>query len=262
MSELKILGKIDLNQFSKDKKPHINMEESFRFLNKELENISLEFGKSYGDFIEKDGSIKMIGQDEKFHKDIVSTKSEIYGDKKDFPQMAELAITVFLNKIIGDRFIVVRSSKYDDYEHGVDNVLVDKKTGFVVCGFDQVLGIGNDDGSSKKREKVEKINQKGGAKLEYGIKLDENQKIQITKMKNIPAFFLGLTKDDLISLVKNMTESKDSAGLDKSILNKIWRSLKEQEGNIKNLLKNGENLDLLSNIKKFEELLSFLQSKV
>ena len=262
MSELKILGKIDLNQFSKEKKHHINMEESFKFLDNELEKISREFNSFYGDFIEKDGSIKMMGEDEKLHKNIVSTKSEIYGDKKDFPQMAELAITVFLNKIIGDRFIVVRSSKYDDYEHGVDNVLVDKQTGFVVCGFDQVLGMGDNDGSDKKREKVEKINLKGGARLEYGIKLDENQKIQISKMKNVPAFFLGLTKDDLISLVKNMSEDKNSDDLSNNILNKILKSLKEQEGNIKNLLKNQDNLSLLNNVNKFEELLLFLESKV
>lgn len=267
MSELKILGKMDLSQFSKERRPRFNLEESFKFLHQELEQISREFNDSYGDFIEKDGSIKMIGGDEDLHKKVVATKSEMYGEKKDFPQMAELAITVFLNKIIGDRFIVVRSSKYDDYEHGVDNVLVDKQTGFVVCGFDQVLGMGSNDGSDKKRDKVARINSRGGVMLDYGIKLDGEQKIRISKMRNIPAFFLGLTKDDLISLVNDMS-SKENKGedknsdLSKNVLSKIYKSLKEQEENIKNLLKDSKNHRLLSNVKNFEELLSFLQSKI
>ena len=271
MSEPKILGKIDLSQFSKERRPQFNLEKSFKFLNKELEQIATEFNSFYGDFIEKDGTIKMIGEDEALHKKVVAAKNELYGEKKDLPQMAELAITVFLNKIIGDRFIVVRSAKYDDYEHGVDNVLVDKQTGFVVCGFDQVLGMGSNDGADKKREKVARTNAKGGARLDYGIKLDAEQKIKITKMKNIPAFFLGLSKDDLISLLNNMSQESSSgqnsnkdqdSDLSKNILNKIFKSLKEQEESIKSLLENNKDSEFSSNIKNFSELLSFLESKI
>lgn len=61
--------------------------------------------------------------------------------------------TVIFNKFLGKDSIVVRSSEYDDIINGVDNILIDKKTGKTICAFDEVCDI-NREIFKKKREKI------------------------------------------------------------------------------------------------------------
>ena len=47
-----------------------------------------------------------------------------------------MAIMVLLHKMLKDDFVVLRSAKRDDYAGGVDMLIVNRKTGAVICAID------------------------------------------------------------------------------------------------------------------------------
>jgi len=140
----------------------------------------------------------------------------------------EIALTIMLAKFLKNDFIVARASSYDDYNHGVDSVLIYKKTGEVVCGFDEVIGNRGDDGGQKKAEKMENIMNKGGAQLKYGAKMLDGQLVR-SEVKNIPAFYMSLSKVELGELLDSLKNNSDMTGaLEEKIFSKLINSLEEQ----------------------------------
>lgn len=103
-------------------------------------------------------------------------QEEIKGEK------VELLAQIVLYKFLNQKFLVVRSSLYDDIDNGVDNLIIDKETGAVVCTLD-VSGSLSNRNVEEKMKKIFKINQKGGARIKYGLIL--------TKDKQGKKFFKG-----------------------------------------------------------------------
>ena len=297
----KIIGKIDLSKFEKDKKERINFEKMSVFLKKGINLLSNEVNREYADYgpvLEEDATIKMEGNNSNYHQELVTIKENVWAKEekksieewkekkeKDPAVIAEMMITLLLHSKLKDRFLVSRSSAFDDYEHGVDYVLMDKKTGAVVCGLDQVLGMGQDSGSFKKKDKIENILNNGGARLEYGLTLgddfEENNDLIRKRINNIPAFFLGISKDDLdkmlVSLQKEGVEgdfsedvfskNEDFKNFSQSIFKKMIISLEEQYNENKKILKEKKGddkriVELLNNFDKFEKSLDIIKSKI
>ncbi len=280
-----IVGKIDLSKFEKPKK--IDFEKMSSFLKGELKFLSAEINNEYQEFgqiLENDATIKIEGDDSKLHEKVVLSKEQAWaGEKnctfeewndkkeKDPATVSEMFITLLLHKVLKDRFLVARASHYDDYENGVDYVLIDKKTGVVVCGFDQVLGMGKDDGGAKKKQKIDKILLRGGARLEYGITFDKENNLIRKKLKNIPTFFLGLSKDDLDKSLDSLQKNNDLNDkviddFGKNILRKMVKSLEDQYSSARDLIKETGDKNryemLLSNIDKFKESLEIIKNKI
>lgn len=109
-------------------------------------------------------------------------------------QLEMLTVALF-QKMVGDDFIVVHSSAYDDYENGIDTVMVNRKTGHVVCGIDEVHDHTRSDRLQKKKERqMKKIS--AGASLRYGITID-NGTLKKKKMSRLPTFIISLSTDQL-----------------------------------------------------------------
>ncbi len=293
MGEFKIVGNIDLSKFEK-RGPKVNFEKVSSFLKNNLIKISKDINNEYkylGTLLEDDLTIKIDGPNSDLHKKIVQSKEEAWAaekscsistwrDKKekDPSSVAEMLITTLLHNALKDRFLVARASYYDDYENGVDYVVLDKETGALVCGFDQVLGMGKDDGSAKKREKIEKINLKGGARLEHGITFSNDKKIIKKNLKNIPAFFLAISKNDLdkIALLiqekglsddfSELNKNQEFASFSNQILKNMIDSLDEQSSYCNDSIKNKENTssyyNLLKNIENFKSSLDVIRHKI
>ena len=68
--------------------------------------------------------------------------------------LLEAAKTILFHKAIKSDFLVMRSSNFDDYENGVDNVMVNKKTGDIICAFDEVNDKKDGKFCQKKRIKL------------------------------------------------------------------------------------------------------------
>lgn len=116
----------------------------------------------------------------------------------------EKAITGVFYKILRSEYVVVRSSAFDDYFNGLDNVIVNKKTGDVVCAFDEVHGEAGQERHDKKLDKVKKIACRGGAALKYGLSFEGGSPVK-KSLANIPVFYLALSNMELKELLGQMS---------------------------------------------------------
>jgi hypothetical protein len=159
----------------------------------------------------------------------------------------EMAIMALLYRMLKDEFIVIRSAAHDDYTGGVDNLIVNKKTGDVLCAIDDVhtddSGIEGRDPNRGKAEKIKKIAAKGGAKVKYGVTV-ENGRLKKSKLENIPVFYLGLTSEQLKELMSTMSFDPDAAptAIEIKLFTQMVSSLEEQKKSL-------SQLDLKSGIK-------------
>lgn len=138
------------------------------------------------------------------------SKEKIQNKKKETSgEKLEMLKTALFHKFLGDKFIVVRTSLYDDFVHGIDNLIVNRESGDVVCAFDEVgdtmSGILQD---KKDRILMKNVDEKGG-KLKYGINIrkDKNGQMRIApeELTNIPIFYLALPDRHIESSIKNFT---------------------------------------------------------
>ena len=207
---INILGKINLEDLPKERKS-FKVEKYKANLDNKLLNLSTRLNGEYGDIFKEDASIAVDNEEAKaFIKEREETWSKEVGKTKEIwlkdrelnkSSLAETGITLLLDKALHDDFVVCKSSKYDDYKHGVDNVILDKETGNIVCGFDDVLGHSGDDGGEKKRDKIRKIMKRGGVSLEQGLSFKEDKSLEVKHLNNLPAFYLSIAKKDLEDLL-------------------------------------------------------------
>jgi len=123
----------------------------------------------------------------------------------------EMLKTAVFHKYLGQEFIVVRSALRDDVDNGVDNVILERKTGNVVCAFDEVADISSPLYQEKAAKILEKNVDHSGASLKYGLGLDlKTKKFVPTALENIPIFYLALPEEYINELIKNFNPSVKS----------------------------------------------------
>ena len=263
--------------------PDMNREANFDKLSKILKDISKEINGELADvfslggdlvddscsisedfFIENNGSDKY--SPEKIEKDKRYTRKRDmeWGETEDVdkyreekakrePEQFEMAKTIVFNKAIGKDYLVTRSSRYDDYANGVDNVIVDKVSGNAVCAFDEVRSWTAD--SEKLAEKEEKIVQAAykekGNELKYGITIENNQAVK-KPMENIPLFYLGINAKDCKKLIKNISSTEEMSQAEKDFF----------VGAVKSLEKQAEFLQKLSIPEKTKESIKRFQASL
>jgi hypothetical protein len=161
----------------------------------------------------------------------------------------EMAITLLLSKMLGNEFLVVRTAPIDDYDNGVDNIILDYTTGEVVGAFDEVHQSDNGERLSKKKEKIQKVADRGGAKVRYGLKL-ENGKLTRAELSGVPVFYLGLNSDELVGLVTALRDD-DTTSME-NIFKKLIDSLKTQQSELSKTARPGLFREKLT---KFNDML-------
>lgn len=227
----KIIGKIDLSAFQKkaEQKPVFNPEKYLPKLENILAAQSQEINEEFPDFLDGEAKIKIVGEYAEKDREEVLEIEEYFArgrqqdlivwqeNKKKHPAtLAEMAVTAVLHKFIGKDFVVARAADYDDYKNGVDNVLIDKKTGAVICGFDEVLGAVGDGGIQMKEEMIAKSEKKAerkrtGARLKYGATIT-NGVLERKSLNNLPTFFLSLSREELMLLLEDINKNQTEGG--------------------------------------------------
>ncbi|MEI6529136.1 MAG: hypothetical protein WCN88_01855 [Candidatus Falkowbacteria bacterium] len=238
---IKVVGHIDLSKFEKFKKEP-NYEKYLTFLkDKALPDLARDANSEFANFLEIDGRISLEGRESVSDKVLVDAQEEGYSKEagkslnewrrdteKNPATLTEMALTVMLYKYLKEYFIVARASDYDDYNNGVDQVLIYKPTGEVVCGFDEVIGNSGDDGGLKKAAKLEKIMARGGAQIKYGAKMQDGILVR-SEVRNIPAFYMSLSKAELGELLESLQINGDKTSLvEDRIFAKLLNSLEAQ----------------------------------
>lgn len=146
--------------------------------------------------------------------------------ERDASSLTEMGLTICLQRLLPERFIVVRSSAYDDYNNGVDQLIIDQETGMVVCGIDEVIEMAGNKGPSKKESKVKNKMLKGGAKVKYGARVI-NGELVLGSIGRVPAFYISLSKTDLVKLGAALEADKVTA-FEKVLLHDVRSSLQAQ----------------------------------
>jgi len=166
----------------------------------------------------------------------VLSKEQIIQQKRT-GEVWEMLSTAILHKNLGKDFIVARTSEYDDARNKVDNVILDKKSGNIVCAFDEIGAFPGQKFKEKDprfKDKEKKILErnwlKGGADLKYGISLEKKQgKLELKKgpVYHIPLFYFALPKDKIEKGLKTFSPEGISSE-EKEIFEGFIDSFKEQ----------------------------------
>lgn len=265
MQEFKIVGHIDLPE------KKIRPEDFRNFLEEKMREIQTGVNEEFKfNFLDSENKINLEGgPDVEIDKKFVADREQEWSNQerktleewhkskdKNPSTIAELAITLVLHKLLGDRFIVARASSFDDYKHHVDNVLIDKETGAVVCGFDEVLGYTGDDGGDKKSKKIIENLSRGGTSLKYGATI-VNDKIERKSLENIPTFYLALSKEELNNLLVDLKSNKLPTDNEKKIVLKMIFFLENQSVEAKKI---AVNYNLQKNLTKFAASLEIIKN--
>lgn len=174
------------------------------------------------------------------------------------PFLLEKFATVVFHKVLGDKFVVMRSSKHDDYENGFDNIIVNKETGDVICAFDEVHSEAKHGGVDRKEEKIRSKARNGGANIKYGLTFEDDEnghkKMVKKKIANVPTFFLSMEPQDLQEALRNMNGNLDDApsAVELKVFDQFIISL---EGQIEILKKDHLPSGVANNIESFKKSL-------
>lgn len=157
----------------------------------------------------KTEAYKNIYQEEEIRKDneyVKNVLNKIKSGEKFFKlgEQFEFLKTIILNKFLKDNFIIVRTSLYDDFKNKVDNIIFEKKTGNLVCAFDEIADVSGERYKEKK-QLILLRNINGGVNLKYAFKL-KDRKIVLDKEENIPIFYISLNAETIEEVIKNLEE--------------------------------------------------------
>ena len=167
--------------------------------------------------------------------------------QKTFGSLWEKAKTVLCNELLGSDFIVVRATKSDDYQNGIDNIIINKNNGDIVCAFDEVSAEEKSQSHENKLDKVELENEQGGVTIDYGITIKDGNIVK-KQFNNIPILALGISLNKLIELLeaisctdKDKKEENDKIKI--GIFMELLNSLREQVSTLdeKNIMKDNES---------------------
>lgn len=126
----------------------------------------------------------------------------------------EMLIVVLFHKFLKDKFIVARSSPYDDIFNGIDMLILEKETGNLICAFDEVADTHGPNLQNKIKEITEK--NKSGGKLKYGLKI-ENNEIKKGVVMGAPIFYLALPKERINDGIKNLSTGAEKSDYEKKL---------------------------------------------
>jgi len=141
----------------------------------------------------------------------------------------EMLTTSILHKNLGKDFIVTRTSEYDDARNKVDNLILERETGNIVCAFDEIGAASGERFEEKKNKVLDRNWQRGGADLKYGISLEKKtEKMELKKgaVYQIPLFYLAMSKEEI-------KKALDDPGLEGKIFHDFVNSVNEQIKKIK-----------------------------
>lgn len=134
-------------------------------------------------------------------------KEEIEKEKlKNKGEQFEMLKTAILYKFLGGEFIVTRTSRFDDIKNKVDNIVLEKETGNLVCALDEVGDIAGEIFEEKQAQVLERNRKEKGGRLKYGIK-SEKGKLVMGEVENLPVFYFALPSEYIREGLKNLTPS-------------------------------------------------------
>lgn len=147
-------------------------------------------------------------------------------------EQLEMLTTIVFHKNLDSNFVVVRASEYDDYINGVDNIIIHKKSGKVICAFDEVTNFNKRNKYFKsKKETILEKNNKDGVEIKYGITFqNEGEKMNLEKLSHIPIFHLSLSRREIKKELVEFSYENAEKELFKKLSSQIVNQIREMGG--------------------------------
>ncbi len=256
---------IDLSKFNKPKSEALNRktirENAIEQINlikkKNIKYIQSLFIKTNApdSFIDNNGAINseifkksnggyISDENVNYEKKAVFTRNEqsFHKNERKDGFLAEKVMLILLNKLFKNSdFVIVDSNSHDDHENGIDQVIINIRTGETICALDDF--VSNDELIKNRPEKekyyynkIERfINKKtNGAQLKYGAVFENGKFQKLSKLEKLPIAVLRVERDLFYKAMRDMDFSIESE-LDVSeirLLKYISYSLEEQISNL------------------------------
>ena len=238
-----------------------------RFVDKNIK-INTEF------FCENDSyTEEKIKKDE---KSVQERKDEFERKKKkrkdNNGELFEEVMACILHRILKEKYLVVRSSDYDDLNNGIDLLIINPETNEIIFLVDNITTFRDDFEAMKaiedKEDKVLNKNMNGGAEMEYGFAFKENEQshnMELTgeRRKGIPIFSMHLYGKELDELLNGMDYNinNDPSKIELDTFDELIRIMKvereqmiekiqeKSEGDIEEMKEKEIELNYLQNVK-------------
>jgi len=187
--------------------------------------------------------------------------------RKNMGSQMELLAMILFHKFFSKDFMVVRSSTYDDYKNGIDMILVDRRTGAVICAFDSVIGYPASDRIEEKKETIEEIVGRDGATLKYGFRVKQEYgkpTLEEKELESLPIFCLQVAPDEFQALFDSLIIKKgeNPSEVETAIVENILHQMESQCQKLLNTRPKPqvrENIHLTHNsIKKMQAIIKQL----
>lgn len=189
---------------------------------------------------------------EEMHQEWLLEQKDIKNKKSD---ILEMMTTLLLHKGLHNDYDIVRASQYDDY-HGVDNIIVHKVSGAVICAFDDVhdFNFSVDSNEQKKIKFVKKSAKKGGSTIEHGFTFINGEFVK-QRIENVPKLYMAFTPIELGKALE-LVNTKNLDSLEENELQFYNKMITAFESQISLLPEHGKNnKKFIENVHKFKELL-------
>ncbi len=192
-----------------------------------------------------------------------------FGDKgeqeklKTRGEQLEMLKTCVFHKFLKDEFIVVRSSQYDDINNGVDNIIVERKTGKVLCAVDDVADNSGRRFHQKEQKIAEANLETGGAYIKYGLGMKDEKPV-LKPQLNVPKFYLALSGEDVKKGLKDLEISGKKSNTEKLQYKQFISSMIHQANLMSLGSKEGKfkaNENLMGNVDYFYNVLKKIEKK-
>ena len=120
--------------------------------------------------------------------------------KRNGERFEQLKTVIFNRNFETSNIIAIRASDYDDYKNSIDNIIINKNTGDIICALDAIANDKNSKRYKEKEEKIKEINEKGGAKLKYGITFEDDKPV-LKEIEGVNIFILSLSSRELYEAI-------------------------------------------------------------
>lgn len=169
----------------------------------------------------------------------------------------EMVTAVLFFKAFKEDFFVARASAYDDYMNGIDTVLINKKTGEIVCALDEVHNHIQSKRKDEKLEKIRKIARKGGTTFRYGIAMEKGVFVR-KSTKYLPVFCIHLGTHELDAMLAHVSTATEPLSDQERELCKIFVSSMQEQS--KEFLVDITSRDVIENNKRAQQALGVMHN--
>lgn len=223
-----------------------NWEKYRPALDRQIKSIAQDFNRRYGTLVNDrmainmdcyEGVVNNIDRDQarvfelesrfaaEAGKDLSTWAEEKERRKGTVAEKASVVLMYRVMKNFPDGILALRSSASDDYSRGIDTIFIDQKTGHQICGVDEV-NADRQRSADIKKEKIQKIIDRGGAFVKYGAKIKDGR-LEKCSLKHLPAFYLSLADEDLEAILPHL-EDPEISPAEKRVFRKMLSSLESQ----------------------------------